>query len=86
MSMCERMCVRVCEAWIHSLPHYLLRNRLVLELGRQVQDGFYRKTLDVFRRNIKEIITMLSHSNERNRSRRLRVKMLIPHVSEGSIS
>ena len=42
-------------AGICCSPHYLFRDGFVLELGRQVEDGFHRETLDVFGRNVKEI-------------------------------
>lgn len=47
--------MNVCGAGISCLPQYLLRDGFVLELGRQVEDGFNRETLDVFSRNVKEI-------------------------------
>lgn len=34
---------------VTCLPHYLFGDVLVLELGRQVEDGLHRKTLDVCR-------------------------------------
>lgn len=41
---------------VPCLPHYLFRDGLVVELGGQVEDGFNSETLEVFSRNVKEVI------------------------------